>query len=102
MMVGVGEVTDPGVFGQKLAGKGRLASAIGSGDDDAAGSAGQSAIHLSQLILISFSSVLKSGSPVASSAFFSFAGAAEKASAMLILWRALNSAAVSASARFVE
>ncbi len=41
--------------------------------------------HFSQLILISFSSALNSGSPVTSSAFFSFANAAAKASAKLIL-----------------
>ena len=58
--------------------------------------------HLSQLILISFSNALNSGSPVTSSAFFSLASAAAKASARLILKRALKSAAVSASARFVE
>src|SRR5438034_457647 len=55
--------------------------------------------HLSQLILISFSSGLNSGSPVTSSAFFSFASAAAKASARLILKRALKSAARSARRR---
>src|SRR5207249_37611 len=58
--------------------------------------------RFSQPILISFSSGLNSGSPVTSSAFFSFASAAAKASAKLILKRALKSAAVSANGRVVE
>src|ERR1035441_3665938 len=58
--------------------------------------------HLSQATLISFSTALNSGSPVTSSAFFSFASAAAKASARLIGKRALKSAAVSAISRVVE
>ena len=58
--------------------------------------------HLSQTTRISFSSALNSGSPVTSSAFFSFASAAAKASARLIGKRALKSAAVSAIWRVVE
>jgi len=59
------------------------------------------ASYFSQLILISLSSTLNSGSPVTSSAFRSFASAAANASARLILKRALNSAAQSANARLV-
>jgi len=55
--------------------------------------------HFNQLILSSFSSGLNSGPPVTSSASFSFASAAAKASARLILKRALKPAALSASAR---
>jgi len=58
--------------------------------------------YFSQWILISWSSGLNSGSPVTSSAFFSLASAAAKASAKLILKRALKSAAVSANPRVVE
>jgi len=58
--------------------------------------------YFSQSTLISISSGLNSGSPVTSSAFLSFARAAAKASAKLILNLAFKSAAMSASTLVVE
>src|SRR5690606_19031095 len=79
--VGIHEMNDPGVLGQKFAGERCLARAVRRGNDNAARGADRSASHLSQVILISFSSALNSGSPVTNSTFLIFASAAPKQSA---------------------
>src|ERR1039458_8112969 len=71
---------NPRVLGQEFAGERRFAGTVRPGNDEAARRFGGRAVHFSQWILISFSSGLKSVSAVMSSAFFSRAGGAPKAS----------------------
>ena len=75
------------------------ASTAGARDVSGGGGERRSEDYFSQLIVISFPKALNSESPVTSSAFFSLASAAAKASARLILKRALKSPAMSANAR---